>query len=56
MARPRLRGVDCNGNWFNRRDSNDARIISQYQNRGNGTFYTNASQPAVSAGTACRIH
>jgi uncharacterized protein YjdB len=47
------RGVDCNGNWFNRRDSNDARIISQYQNRGNGTFFTNASQPAVSGGTAC---
>jgi len=47
------RGVDCNGNWFNRRDSNDSRIISQYQNRGNGTFFTSASQPSVSGGTAC---
>ena len=47
------RGVDCSGNWFNRRDSNDARIISQYQNRGNGTFFTNASQPSVSGGSAC---
>ena len=34
-------------------DSNDSRIISQYQNRGNGTFFTNASQPGVSGGTAC---
>ena len=47
------RGVDCTGAWFNRRDSNDARIISQYQNRGNGTFFTNASQPSVAGGTAC---
>ncbi len=47
------RGVDCNGNWFNRRDSNDSRIISQYQNRGNGTFFTSASQPSVSGGSAC---
>jgi hypothetical protein len=47
------RGVDCNGNWVNRRDSNDSRIVSQYQNRGNGNFFTNASQPSVSGGSAC---
>jgi Bacterial Ig-like domain (group 2) len=47
------RGVDCTGNWFNRRDSNDSRIVSQYQNGGNGTFFTNASQPSVSSGSAC---
>jgi uncharacterized protein YjdB len=47
------RGVDCSGNWTNRRDSNDSRIVSQYQNRGNGTFFTNASQPSVSGGSAC---
>jgi hypothetical protein len=47
------RGVDCTGNWINRRDSNDSRIISQYQNRGNGTFFTSASQPSVAGGTAC---
>jgi uncharacterized protein YjdB len=47
------RGVDCTGSWFTRRDSNDSRIISQYQNGGNGTFFTNASQPAVSGGSAC---
>jgi hypothetical protein len=47
------RGVDCSGNWANRRDSNDSRIVSQYQNRGNGTFFTSASQPSVSGGSAC---
>lgn len=47
------RGVDCSGNWFNRRDSNDSRIISQYQNRGSGNFFTSASQPSVSNGSAC---
>jgi len=47
------RMVDCNGNWQNRRDSNDSRIISQYQNRGSGNFFIGASQPAVSGGSAC---
>ncbi len=47
------RGVDCTGNWTNRRDSNDSRIVSQYQNGGNGTFFTNASQPSVSGGSPC---
>ncbi|HEY1923818.1 MAG TPA: Ig-like domain-containing protein, partial [Candidatus Acidoferrum sp.] len=47
------RMVDCNGNWQNRRDSNDSRIVSQYQNRGLGNFFIGASQPAVSGGSAC---
>jgi uncharacterized protein YjdB len=45
--------VDCNGNWQNRRDSNDSRIVSQYQNGASGNFFTSASQPSVSAGSAC---
>jgi hypothetical protein len=47
------RGVGCNGAWVTRRDSNDSRIISQYQNGGSGNFFTGASQPSVSGGSAC---
>jgi uncharacterized protein YjdB len=47
------RGVDCNGNWVGHRDSNDSRIVSQYQNGASGTFFTSASQPSVSGGSAC---
>jgi hypothetical protein len=33
--------VDCNGNWVSHRDSADLRIISQYQNGGDGGFWPN---------------
>jgi pectate lyase len=34
--------LDCNGNWVSHRDSADQRIVSQYQNGGNGGFWPNA--------------
>jgi uncharacterized protein YjdB len=50
-------GIDCNGNWVNRRDSVDVRIITQYQNNTSGGYFTTAdsthSNPSVAAGTAC---
>ena len=33
--------VDCNGNWVSHRDSADLRILSQYQNGGDGGFWPN---------------
>jgi hypothetical protein len=49
--------VDCNGNWVNRRDSVDTRIITQYQTLGPGNFFTVAdaehSIPPIAAGTPC---
>jgi hypothetical protein len=49
--------IDCNGNWVNRRDSVDVRIITQYQNNTSGGYFTTAdsthSNPSVAAGTAC---
>ena len=49
--------VDCNGNWVNRRDSVDTRIITQYQNNSAGGFFTVAdathSIPPLAAGTPC---
>jgi hypothetical protein len=49
--------IDCNGNWVNRRDSVDVRIITQYQDNSPGGYFTTAdsthSNPSVAAGTAC---
>ncbi len=49
--------VDCNGNWVNRRDSVDTRIITQYQNNTAGGYFTVAdathSIPTIAAGTPC---
>jgi uncharacterized protein YjdB len=51
------RMVDCNGNWVNRRDSVDTRIITQYQNKSAGGYFTTAdsthSIPSIAAGTPC---
>jgi len=33
--------VDCSGHWVSHRDSADLRIISQYQNGGDGGFWPN---------------
>jgi hypothetical protein len=33
--------VDCGGNWVAHRDSADLRIVSQYQNGGDGGFWPN---------------
>jgi hypothetical protein len=47
-------GLDCDGNWISHQDSQDARIIAQYQARGSGNLFTGQfSQPAIAAGTAC---
>jgi hypothetical protein len=46
--------LDCNGNWVSHRDSQDARVINQYQTRGPGaTFSGQFSSPSVAAGTPC---
>jgi hypothetical protein len=51
------RMVDCDGNWVNRRDSVDTRIIAQYQNKSAGGYFTSAdsthSIPSIAAGTPC---
>jgi hypothetical protein len=49
--------VDCTGNWVNRRDSVDNRIVTQYKNKSAGNFFTTAdsthSIPSIAAGTPC---
>jgi hypothetical protein len=46
--------LDCSGNLVSNRDSQDARVIAQYQARGPGGFFTGQfAAPAISAGTAC---
>lgn len=47
-------GLDCLGNWTNHRDSQDARVIAQYQAKGQGnTFNGQFQQPAIAPGTPC---
>jgi hypothetical protein len=46
-------GLDCDSNWISHQDSQDARIIAQYQARGSGNLSGQFSQPAIAAGTAC---
>jgi hypothetical protein len=44
--------IDLNGNWQPRRDSQDARVIAQYQNRAAGQLFTGQfSAPPIAAGT-----
>ena len=46
--------LDCSGNWVSNRDSEDARIINQYQTNGKGAYFTGQfSAPAIPAGTPC---
>jgi hypothetical protein len=33
--------LDCNGNWVNHQDAQDARIIAQYKNGGSGGLWPN---------------
>ena len=51
------RMLDCDGNWVNRRDSIDTRIIAQYQNKLAGGYFATAdsthSIPSIAAGTPC---
>ena len=47
--------LDCNGNFVNNRDSQDARIIDVYQTRAPDNLFTGQWQPpAIPAGKACR--
>jgi pectate lyase len=47
-------GLDCSGNWFARRDSQDQRIIAQFNAHGPGNTFTGQfQQPAIAAGTPC---
>ncbi len=46
--------LDCNGNWASDRDSQDARVIAQYQNHSGGNLFAGQyTSPPVAAGTAC---
>lgn len=55
--------LDCQGNFVSNRDSQDARVIAQYQNNGPGGAYNTdgsdsnyngpANNPSIPAGTAC---
>jgi hypothetical protein len=46
--------LDCYGNWLNNRDSQDTRIINQYQSRGKGGLFTGQfSAPSIPGGTPC---
>jgi pectate lyase len=46
--------LDCSGNFVSNRDSEDSRIISQYQKNGIGAFFVGQfSQPSIAAGTSC---
>lgn len=53
--------IDCSGNWVSNRDSQDARVIQQYQVRGKGgpwegPTYTGPhfpGAPAIPGGTPC---
>jgi F0F1-type ATP synthase epsilon subunit len=50
------RGVDCNGNWYNRRDAIDVRIVNDVKN-GTGKIIDNQSEVGgwitPAAGVAC---
>lgn len=49
-------GLDCSGNWIGHQDSQDARIIHQYQTQGPGnTFVGQFTQPAIDPGTPCPL-
>ena len=46
--------LDCNGNWVNNRDREDARIIDQYQRRDRGSLFTGQyASPVVRGVTEC---
>jgi pectate lyase len=46
--------LDCGGNFVSNRDSQDARVISQYKSNGSGHFFTGQfSAPSIAAGSAC---
>ncbi len=46
--------LDCSGNFVANRDSQDARVIAQYQANGPGNFFTGQfNAPSIPAGTAC---
>ena len=45
--------LDCGGGWLSRRDSQDARIISQYKTGGGGELFTGQfSQPSLASGSS----
>jgi pectate lyase len=50
--------LDCMGNWVVKRDSPDARVISEYQAGNSGAFFTvdDAAHviPSIDPGTACQ--
>jgi hypothetical protein len=46
--------LGCDGTWISNRDSEDARIITQYRNRSAGAWFTGQySAPPIPAGTPC---
>jgi pectate lyase len=46
--------LNCDGTWASARDSQDARIIAQYQAQGAGTMFSGQfSSPAITPGTPC---
>jgi len=46
--------LDCGGNFVANRDSQDARVIAQYQANGPGNFFTGQfNAPSIPAGSAC---
>jgi hypothetical protein len=46
--------LDCDGNWVGNRNTQDARIITQYQNKASGNFFTGQfSDGTYAAGTPC---
>ncbi|MGH9960539.1 MAG: hypothetical protein ACREBC_26040, partial [Pyrinomonadaceae bacterium] len=55
------RRLDCNGNWVSNRDSQDLKLINQYQTNtgapvtvnGPETGYGGGGYPTLAAGTAC---
>jgi pectate lyase len=49
------RHLDCDGRWVASRDTQDARVINQYQLRGRGELFRNQfSSAAIAPGTACQ--
>ncbi len=50
------KGIDCNGNWFNRRDSIDARVVNEVKT-GTGHIIDDPSEVGgwitIAGGTAC---
>jgi pectate lyase len=46
--------LDCHGNLGSNRNSQDQRVITQYQTNGTGAYFNNQfSSPALSPGTPC---